>query len=83
MEHMDVEDGSDVVGGTLDDECTVASPPLLPEEASSAMAIELGEGLGASAPGDDDGNPHGERVASLETERSCTSSGGAARRGGR
>ena len=68
MEHMDVEDGSDVVGGTLDDECTVASPPLLPEEASSAMAIELGEGLGASAPGDDDGDPHGERVASLETE---------------
>ena len=55
MEHMDVEDGSDGVGGTLDDECTVASPPLLPEEASSAMAIELGEGLGASAPGDDDG----------------------------
>ena len=68
MEPMDVEEGSDVIGADGKDDRTSASPPSPPEVSSAAMASEAMEGLEASAGQDDHGDPHGERVASVEAK---------------
>jgi hypothetical protein len=68
MEPMDVEEGSDVIGADGKDDRTSASPPSPPEVSSAAMASEAMEGLEASAGQDDHGDPHRERVASVEAK---------------
>ena len=66
MEPMDVEDGSDVIGADLEDDRTSASPASSTEEASVAMASEATDHPEPGAQRDDDGDPHGERAASIE-----------------
>ena len=68
MEQMDVEDGSDVIGAGLEDDRTSASAASLPEESSAAVASEEMERPAASAQRDDQGDPHGERVADVEAK---------------